>query len=61
MVNEKQIDEMTPAERIFHDPVARNAARIAWAKGDVVGLTRIFAEHGKHLDSLIDDLINDCL
>lgn len=61
MVNEKQIDEMTPDERIFHDPVARNEARIAWAKGDVARLTRIFAQHGKYLDGLIEDLINDCL
>lgn len=54
-------DEMTAAEREFHDPVARNQARVAWAKGDVVEMTRIFAAHGKYLDGLIDDLINDCL
>lgn len=54
-------EEMTAAEREFHDPVARNQARVAWAKGDVVGLTRIFAQHGKYLDGLIDELINDCL
>lgn len=62
MTNEKPHEEMmTPDERIYHDPVARNAARVAWAKGDVVGLTRIFAQHGKYLDGLIDDLINDAL
>ena len=61
MVKMNKDEEMTAAEREFHDPVARNAARIAWAKGDVVGLTRIFAQHGKYLDRLIDDLINDCL
>lgn len=61
MVEMQNHEEMTDDERVYHDPVARNAARIAWAKGDVVGLTRIFAQHGKYLDGLIDDLINDCL
>lgn len=61
MVKMNKDEEMSAAEREFHDPVARNQARVAWATGNVAEMTRIFAAHGKYLDGLIDDLINDCL